>query len=133
VEIGGEVFAKNIEVGGTLKPRKAIAEGRVEVGGSIRTIEGATAHFVEIGKRGEARGPIKADQVDIGKGASVENIFGKQVLMRNGADAESIYGESITIEPNCRISGEIQYTKELRIGDNVSLSKTPQRVSQIAF
>ena len=130
-EIGGEVSAKNIEIGGYLRARKATAEDRVEVGNSINTVEGTTACSVEIRNRGEVRGPIKADQVNIGKEARVENVFGKRIYLRKGAYAENIYGENVTIESHCRINGEVQYTSELRLGENVSLAKSPQKVDKI--
>jgi cytoskeletal protein CcmA (bactofilin family) len=133
VEIDEEVSAKNIEVGGVLRSRKATAEDHVEVGGAIITAEGVTAHLVEIGRRGKVRGPIKADQVIIGRDAHAENIYGKKIQLRSGAHAENVYGENITIESNCHISGEVQYTGELRMNENVSLGKTPQRVDRLPF
>jgi cytoskeletal protein CcmA (bactofilin family) len=114
-----------------LRSRKATAEDRIEVGGSIITVEGTTASFIEIGRRGEVRGPIKADQVIIDKEAHVENIYGGKVLLRSGAYAENIYGESIIIESDCQISGEVQYTNELRMGEHVSLAKSPKKVDTL--
>jgi predicted acyltransferase (DUF342 family) len=116
-----------------LRSRKAIAEERIEVGGSIITVEGATARFVEIGRGGEVRGPIKANQVIIGKEARVGNIYGGKVLLRSGAQAENIYGESITIESHCQISGEVKYTNELRMGEHVSLAKSPEKLDKLPF
>jgi cytoskeletal protein CcmA (bactofilin family) len=133
VEIGSEISAGNIEIGGVLRARKVLAEDRVEVGGSINTIEGTTARFVEIGKRGTVRGSIRAGQVNIDKEAYAENIFGKRILLRSGAHAENLYGESIIIESDCQISGEVQYTNELKTGDNVSLARTPQKVDKITY
>jgi cytoskeletal protein CcmA (bactofilin family) len=81
----------------------------MEVGGAIITVEGVTAHFVKIGRRGKVRGPIKADQGIIGRDAHAENV----------------YGETIIIESYCHISGEVQYTGELRMNEHVSLVKAP--------
>jgi len=105
----------------------------VEVGGSITTMEGVIARFVEIGKRGKVRGLIRAERVVIGKEASVENIYGKEVYLKNGAIAKSIYGEHVKIEPHCHILGELHYTNELKIGENVTLAKEPQKVNKIPF
>lgn len=133
VEVSGEISAENIEVGGVLCARKVLAVDTVEVGGSINTVEGTIAHFVGIGKRGEVRGPIRADQVSIGKEARVEDIFGKRILLRSGVQAENVYGESITVESNCYINGVVQYTNELRKGDNVLLAKPPQKVDKVPY
>lgn len=69
----------------------------------------------------------------IGKEAHVETIFGKKILLRSGTYAENLYGENIAIESDCRISGDVQYINELRIGDNVSLAKSPQKVDKILY
>jgi len=91
-------------------------------------VEGVTARCVEIGRRGKVRGSIKADRVVIGRDAHAEDIYGKQVLLRRGAQAENVYGENITIESNCHICGEVQYTGELRMNEHVTLAKEPQKV-----
>jgi cytoskeletal protein CcmA (bactofilin family) len=124
---------KDIEIGGVLRARKATAEDRVEVGGSITTGEGVTARFIEIGKRGEAHGPLRADEVIVGKDAHVETVWGKEIVLRTGANAENVYGESVTIESHCHIHGEVQYTRELRLGENVSLTKAPEKVDKLPF
>lgn len=105
----------------------------MEVGGSIKTVRGVYARFFEIGRRGNVRGHIKAQQVIIGRGAYAEDIYGEQVVLRRGGQAQNVYGKEVIIESNCRISGEVQYTDELRINDHVSLGKTPQKVDKLPF
>ena len=96
-------------------------------------MEGAIAHFAEIGRRGKVIGPIKADQIDIGRDAHAENLHGKKVLLRSGAHAKNVYGEEITIESRCRISGDVQYTSNLRVNRDASLAKPPQKVNKLPF
>jgi len=94
-------------------------------------VEGVTAQFVEIGRRGKVLGPIRANQVIIGRDAHAEEIYGKKILLRTGAHAENVYGENITIESHCHIIGEVQYTGELRINSHVSLAKEPEKVDKL--
>jgi cytoskeletal protein CcmA (bactofilin family) len=133
VDVSGEITVKSIEIGGVLRARKAAAEDRVEVGGSITTGEGVKARIIEIGKRGEAHGPLRADEVLVGRDAHVETVSGREVILRTGASAENVYGESVTIESHCHIHGEVQYTGELRLGEKVSLTKTPVKVDKLPF
>ena len=63
----------------------------------------------------------------------MEDVYGKKVLLRRGAHAENVYGEDITIESNCHISGEVQYTGELRMNEHVSLAKEPHKVDTLPF
>jgi predicted acyltransferase (DUF342 family) len=79
--------------------------------------------------RGPKTARARAQRAIIGRDARIENIYGKEVLLRTGAEAEDVYGERITIEAHCRIHGEILYTDELRLGENVSLAKNPQKTS----
>jgi cytoskeletal protein CcmA (bactofilin family) len=103
----------------------------VEVGGSIVTDQGVAAQSIEIGKRGDARGPLKAEEVIIGRDAHVESVYGKRIVLESGAHAENIYGEDITIESHCQISGEAQYTHELRLEERASLANEPRKVDRL--
>jgi cytoskeletal protein CcmA (bactofilin family) len=107
------------------------AEDSVEVGGSINTGEGVKARSVEIGSRGTIHGPVRAEEITIGKEAHVENLYGKEILLRSGATAENVYGEYITIESHCRVNGETQYTNELRQERDVSFGKPPEKVNAV--
>jgi cytoskeletal protein CcmA (bactofilin family) len=103
----------------------------VEVGGSIITVEGVIARFVEIGRRGKVRGPIRAAQVIIGRDARAEDIYGAKILIRNGAHAENIYGENVTIESDCYIDGEVKYTDALKTGKDVYFKNPPEKVERL--
>lgn len=131
VDVSGEISAENITIGGVLRARKVTSEKRVKVGGSLSTDDGVRAGFVEMGRRSEARGPIVADEVIIGKDARVESIYGKEILMRKGANAENIYGEKVTVESHCRINGELKYTMELNASEKAILAKKPQKVTSL--
>jgi hypothetical protein len=74
---------------------------------------------------------VRADEVIIGRDARAGDIYGKRVYLRDGAKAHNIYGETIVIESHCEISGEIQYTHELRMSDRVQLARAPQRIDKL--
>jgi predicted acyltransferase (DUF342 family) len=61
----------------------------------------------------------------------VEDLFGKHIILRSGASAGNVYGENLLIESNCHISGEVQYTNDLRQGDQVSYAQTPRKVDSL--
>ncbi|MEM2119367.1 MAG: hypothetical protein QW840_04515, partial [Candidatus Bathyarchaeia archaeon] len=63
---------------------------------------------------------------------TVETVYGRKILLRSGAQAQNVYGEDITIEPHSRVTGEIKYTRELKIAE-ASLSKPPQKVDTLAW
>jgi len=130
-DVTGEVAVRNVDVGGTLRARKVTVETRVEVGGSLDAQEGTTAAFVEIGNRGEIRGPVRADEIVIGKDAHVDDVHGRRVVLRTGAQASNVYGEDITIESHCDVSGEVQYTNELRMGSDIRVARQPQKVAKL--
>jgi carbonic anhydrase/acetyltransferase-like protein (isoleucine patch superfamily) len=39
--------------------------------------------------------------------------------------------EDVTIEDNCHVHGEVQYTRELRVSQNASLAKAPMKVDTL--
>jgi len=140
IEVGGKmevkntIQAKNIKVGGVLNAKKIEAEEAeeyVEVGGSVETEDGVKAKFFRIGKRGRVHGSIRADRVIIGKEAQVEDIYGREIILRHEARARNVYGEIVDIESGCRINGEIKYTRELRMNERVYLAKQPQKVDKL--
>ena len=114
-----------------LNAKKIEADEHVEVGGSVETEDGVEAKFFRIGKRGRVHGPIRADRVIIGKEAQVEDIYGREIILRHEARARNVYGEIISIESGCHIDGEIKYTRELRMNERVYLAKQPQKVDKL--
>lgn len=82
--------------------------------------------------RGPKTARARAQRAIIGRDARIENIHGKEVLLRTGAEAEEVYGERITIEAHCRIDDGILQTDELRLAENVSLAKNPKRTSTLS-
>jgi predicted acyltransferase (DUF342 family) len=74
---------------------------------------------------------LRAEEVIVGRDAHVENIHGKRVVLESGARAENVYGEIITIESHCHVSGEVQYTNELRLEERALLAKEPRKVDRL--
>jgi predicted acyltransferase (DUF342 family) len=61
----------------------------------------------------------------------VEDLYGKHIVLRSGSSAGNVYGESVLIESNCHVNGEVQYTNDLRQGDNVSYAQIPKKVNSL--
>jgi cytoskeletal protein CcmA (bactofilin family) len=131
VEIGEVLTAMEIDVGSNLKARKVSASKNAKVGGSITTILGVAVGSLEIGRRSEVKGPIRANEVIIGDRASVEDIHAKNIFVGERTRARNLYGENITIESGCHVSGEVYYTESLRTERNVFFAKTPNKVNKL--
>jgi len=86
------------------------------------------ASYVEIGRRGRVKGLIKAEEVVVGRGAEVEDIDAKRIVLERDVRAGSLRGETIRLEPGCRVSGEVHYTRELDAARDVSFAKNPEKV-----
>jgi cytoskeletal protein CcmA (bactofilin family) len=131
VEAGADLGAYDVEVGGSVRAKSVTATTKIEVGGSITSDVGVNAATIEIGRRGEVVGPIRADEVIIGDRARVEDVHARSILMEERASARNLYGETIRIEEHCQISGEVQYTRDLRAEENVEFAKPPQKVDKL--
>jgi cytoskeletal protein CcmA (bactofilin family) len=103
----------------------------VEVGGSINTGEGVTARSVEIANGGKVQGPIRAEEIVIGRHAEVEDLHGKSIILRSGATANNVYGQEIFIESHCRVNGELQYIDELRQSGDIAFAQPPKKVTSL--
>jgi len=101
------------------------------VGGSIETVDGTYASFVEIGRRGEVRGLIKADEVEISERARVEDIYANRIVLEEEVRARNLYGARIRLEEGCHIYGKVQYTESLETEHGVTFAETPQKVSKL--
>jgi cytoskeletal protein CcmA (bactofilin family) len=114
-----------------LSAKKATASEKVSVGGSIETVEGTRGSFVEIGRRGEVRGLIKADEVVIEERARVEDIYANRIVLEEEARARNLYGARIRLESDCHVYGEVQYTESLETEHGVTFANQPQKVSKL--
>ena len=132
VEIGEFLTAMEIDVGNSLKARKVSASKSAKVGGSITTILGVAAGSLEVGRRSEVKGSIRANEVIIGDGASVEDIHAKNIFVGRTSRARNLYGERITIESGCQVSGDVYYSESLQAEKNVFFARTPHKVSQLS-
>jgi cytoskeletal protein CcmA (bactofilin family) len=130
-DIDEELVAQDIDVGGRLRARKATADKRASVGGSIETIEGVSASYVRIGRRGRVKGPIRADEAVISERAQVEDVYAKTITLERDAEARNLYGERIRLESGCQVYGEVQYTESLESERGVSFAKTPQKADKL--
>ena len=129
--MNGELAAQTIDIGGKLGAQKATAEEKVSVGGLIETVDGVYATHVEIGKRGEVKGLVKAKEALISRGAKVEDVHASIITLERGAKARNLYGERIRLEPNCHVYGEVQYTESFETERGSSLAKAPLKVDKL--
>jgi predicted acyltransferase (DUF342 family) len=63
------------------------------------------AGSLEVGRRSEVKGSIRANEVIIGDRAWAEDIHAKNIFVGRTAQARNLYGERITIELGCQVSG----------------------------
>ncbi|EMR73314.1 Integral membrane protein CcmA involved in cell shape determination, partial [Thaumarchaeota archaeon SCGC AB-539-E09] len=129
-EVRGELKAYNIHVGGRIEAKKIEVVGEIKTS-TLRTIHGAKAKRIEIGRRGEVEGPVVADYVLSRDRARFEDIYAKRVVLRRGSRARNIYAEEIEIEGKCRISGELKYTESLDFERDVRFEHPPEKAESL--
>jgi cytoskeletal protein CcmA (bactofilin family) len=87
--------------------------------------------MIEIDRRGEVEGPIVAKKILIRERARVEDIYGGDVILRKGCRAVNVYAERLTIENDCRISGNIKYSDTLRADHDTRLAREPEKTEKL--
>ncbi|RLG39825.1 MAG: hypothetical protein DRO05_07955, partial [Thermoproteota archaeon] len=112
-KVKGLLEAESISIGGGVEAELIRAENSIKVGGYIRTSKGTKAKKVRIGKRGEIRGPVVAEEVIVEERARVEDIYADEIVMEERARARSLHGRRIYLERGCRVLGEVEYVEAL--------------------
>lgn len=130
VNVGGELKAGVVEVGGALKADACFAD-RVGVGGKVETRRGSRVKTFEIGRKGEVVGPIVAESVRIGRGASVEDIYANWLELGEDSSARNVYAREAYLKEGCRITGELLYVDKLELEKNVKTYSEPRKVEKL--
>lgn len=129
-DIGGKLTARSVRVGGKVEAEKIEAVEEIKTN-TLRTRSGAMARRIELGRRGEAEGPLIARTVIVRDRCRVEDIHAEAVTLRRDSRARNIYAARIDIESGCRISGEVKYTESLNVERDVSLVSEPEKVEKL--
>jgi cytoskeletal protein CcmA (bactofilin family) len=129
-EIGQNVQAGSIKVGGHLTADKAEAVNEIETQ-NLRTRLGARAGTIDIKKKGEVEGPLVAGKVTIGERARVEDVHGDFVELRAGVRARNVYAAEVIVESGSRVQGQIKYTRRIEAEDGAVFAQEPERVEEL--
>jgi predicted acyltransferase (DUF342 family) len=129
-EAGGAIDAKSIRVGGALTAESVVARREIETN-KLRTSGGAKADRIEIGRRGEAVGPLVAHEVIIQRGAEVEDVWGDRVVLLRGSRARNVYAGILEAEEECDVSGNILFTVEIRAERGVLFTARPEKTEKL--
>jgi hypothetical protein len=144
---GGLKLSGGLRVGGKADVSVGLEAGHVRVGGSVRadsinarteiqsnsiyTVKGAKAARIEIGRRGEARGPLVADEIVIGDDAEVDDIYGGVVTLRRGSRVGNVYAVDLRVENNVEFRERVMYSDHLRLDRRVSFSAPPEKTEKL--
>jgi hypothetical protein len=144
---GGLKLSGGLRVGGKADVSGALEAGSVRVGGSVRadrinarteiqsnsiyTLNGARAARIEIGRRGEARGPLVAEEVVVGEDAEVEDIYGGVVTLRRGSRVGNVYAVDLRVESGVELREHVMYSDHLRLDRRVSFHAQPEKAEKL--
>ena len=135
LKVGGKVFvsgdleAGEVRVGGKIEAHTLTAKKYIETN-VLRTRSGAKAVRIEIGKRGEAEGPLVGEIIIIKERARVEDVYGGEVQLRGRCRARSVYGRKVRIENGCDVD-KVIYTESLHTDPSVRIRSAPQKTEKL--
>ncbi|MGD2200687.1 MAG: hypothetical protein PVJ38_03515 [Candidatus Bathyarchaeota archaeon] len=129
-DIGGVLKARVVRVGGRVEGEKIEAQDLIKTN-TLRTRLGAKAGEIDIGRRGEAEGPLIAGRVLVRERARVEDVYADTVYLRRGSRAVNIYARKVTVENRCIITGQVKFTEEVNIDRDARLSYEPEKVESL--
>jgi len=130
VEAGGTIEADFVNVGGSVKAESIVARRSIE-SHKIRTTKGAKADRIEIGRRGEASGPLVGREVIVQRGAYVEDVWGDRVILLRGARARNVYAGVLEAERESDVTGSILFTGELHAERGCRFTAQPAKAEKL--
>ncbi|NIO36879.1 hypothetical protein GTO27_04150, partial [Candidatus Bathyarchaeota archaeon] len=107
------------------------AKDSVRVGGRIETVKGVKAARVEIGRRGRIRGPVVANEVLLRERAEADDIYADSLTMEERSRARNVYAKRVFLERGCRITGELQYTEEMKKEEGIQFAEEPRKTDKL--
>ena len=129
-EVRGPIEADTVKVGGSIKAESVVAKRSIETH-KIITVKGAKADRIEIGRRGEASGPLVGREVVIQRGAYVEDVWGDRVVLLSGARARNIYAGFLEAEEGSDVTGSILFTGELHAERGCRFTAQPAKAEKL--
>jgi len=122
---------KSIDVGGAVKAKRIVADDFIEVGGRIEAIDGTKASRVTIGSKGRISGPVVAKEALLEEEAEAEDIYADYLTMEEKSKARNVYVRKAYIMRDCVITGELQYTEELKTEEKVTFGEKPKKTENL--
>jgi len=129
-DVSGVLEAGSVRVGGSVRADRINARTEIQ-SNSIHTIGGARAVRIEIGRRGEARGPLVAEEVVVGEDAEVEDIYGGVVTLRRGSRIRNVYAVDLRVENGVELREHVVYSDHLRVDRRVSFFSQPEKAEKL--
>lgn len=129
-EVGGSLKARSVRVGGRVEAERVEAVEEIRTN-TLRTRAGAMAEYIELGRRGEAEGPLIAKSVLVRDRGRVEDVYAESVTLRRNCRARNVYAAKVQIESGCRISGEVKYTDFLSAEQSVTFGTGPEKTEKL--
>ena len=130
-DVGGELAAGSLKVGGEFEARRASVRDDAQVGSTIRTDKGLWARRIEVARRAAVRGRLVAETVEIGRDATVEDVYGASVQVGSGARVGAIHADEVDVGRDAQL-GRVEYVRTLRLGPGATVARTPIQVNERA-
>ncbi|MCK4439292.1 hypothetical protein KAV47_09455, partial [Candidatus Bathyarchaeota archaeon] len=96
----------------------------------LRTRHGAKATRIEIGRKGEARGPLIGQVVIAKERSELEDVWADEIQLRSRVRAGYLYGRRVHLEQGCEVEG-VTYTEDLRTETSVKMRNAPQKAEKL--
>jgi hypothetical protein len=130
LEASGPIEAESVRVGGFISAESVVALREIETN-KLRTIRGAKADRIEIGRRGKAVGPLVGREVVVQRDADVEDVWGERVVMLRGAHARNVYTGILDADEGSDVSGCVLFTQKLHVERGVRFTAQPVKSEKL--
>jgi len=151
IEVERDFESAHLRLSGKLEADKVIVKEEADISGKLETEKGLKARLVTIRGGTRVEGVLIGERVEVGKTADlsyegwnanwakwataggmarVEDVYANEVIIGQMSQVERIFAGKVKLE-QCSVAWQINYTDELQIDDNASVSEPPRKVETI--
>jgi cytoskeletal protein CcmA (bactofilin family) len=130
IGVGGPFTGDRLEVGGKLDALRAVFVDSVEIGGSAQTREGLKAARIRLEHRSRVSGPVVGDDVQLERGARVEDVYGQRVELAERCEARRVVAANVRVRAGASV-GEVVYSGTADIDPSARLGTPPRKVDTL--
>ncbi|MEM3833033.1 MAG: hypothetical protein QW128_05490 [Thermoprotei archaeon] len=131
VNVNGKIVSGFVNIGNGIRAESIIANEKINANGIIILQKAMKANIIKLNKSCRVIGILIGDEVIIDEKCKVQDIYGGYVELGKESKARNIYARDIRLEEKCVITGNMFFTNNLVMENNVKILGKYSKVNEL--